>query len=118
MDESDHNNLEGNDDNENYSELENKSEREDFEEEDMTFEVLNNDQGGRAIWVNGTCKYLIYCKAKDVPAEEHHNHMLSPEAFLDRRFMDEVQKSICDNPGLPIKTHYRSIARRWTYYQA
>jgi hypothetical protein len=42
-----------------------------------------------------------------VLAEEHHNHMLSPEAFLDRRFMD--------NPDLPIKTHYRSVARRWTY---
>jgi hypothetical protein len=51
-----------------------------------------------------------------VPAEEHHNHILSPEVFLDRRFMDEVQKSICDNPGLPIKTHYRSVARRWTYH--
>jgi hypothetical protein len=63
--ESDHNNLKGNDeDNENYSELEYKSEREDFEE-DMTFEVLNNDRGGQAIWVNGTPKYLI-CKPKDV----------------------------------------------------
>jgi len=51
-----------------------------------------------------------------VPAEEHHNHILSPEAFLDRRYTDEVQKSICGNPGLPIKTHYRSVARRWTYH--
>ena len=59
--------LEGNDeDNENYSELEYKSEREDFEEDDVTFEVLNNDRGGRAIWVNGTCKYLIYRNPKGV----------------------------------------------------
>jgi hypothetical protein len=121
MDESVHSNLEGNEDNENYSDLEYKSEREDFEEEDMTFEVLNNDRGGGAIWVNGTCKYLIYCNPKDmfylrcadwkrlgcgargicrkfniwkkdvntihflgrVPADELHNYMLSPEAFLD-----------------------------------